>query len=102
MGAGIAISAAAQAPPEIDIVGVVAWGPRGEFGASLKRRLRAGGLPAWPLADLALAWLWLGGVRRMDIRRAEASLRGPVLAVDAAAGPARPDARRFLSQCAAQ
>jgi pimeloyl-ACP methyl ester carboxylesterase len=102
MGASIAITAAAQAPPEIAIAGVVASGPRCEFGASLRSRLRAAGFPARPLADLAMAWLWLRGVRRVDVQRAEAALTVPLLAVDAAAAPARADARRFLTRCGAQ
>jgi pimeloyl-ACP methyl ester carboxylesterase len=102
MGAGIAIAAAAGVPPPIDIAGVVACGPRGDFGATLKDRLRAAAFPARPLADLAMLWLWLGGIRRVDVGRAERALEVPVLAVDAAAAPALPDARRFLARCTAQ
>jgi pimeloyl-ACP methyl ester carboxylesterase len=102
MGAGIAIAAAAQAPRALDIAGIVAVGQRAEFRASLQGRLKAAGLPARPLADLALAWLWLGGIRRVAVQQAEAALRVPVLALDTDAAPALPDARRFLSRCADQ
>jgi pimeloyl-ACP methyl ester carboxylesterase len=102
MGAGIAMAAAARAPRALEIAGIVACGPRGEFGATLKGRLRAAGFPDRPLADLALLWLWLGGVRRVDVGRAEGALRVPVLAVDGAAAPALPDARGFLARCIAQ
>jgi pimeloyl-ACP methyl ester carboxylesterase len=99
MGAGIAIAAAALAPPAVDIAGIVACGPRDDFRTSLQGRLRAAAIPARPLADLAMAWLWLTGIRRVDVRRAEAALRVPVLEGDAATVE---DARRFLSRCAGQ
>jgi pimeloyl-ACP methyl ester carboxylesterase len=102
LGAAIAIRAAAHAPPEIAVAGVVAWGASGDFGASLPQRLRAAGLPARPLAALARAWLWVGGVRRLEVPRARASLRVPVLAVDTAAGPALAEARGFLARDASQ
>ncbi|MHC4770161.1 MAG: alpha/beta fold hydrolase [Planctomycetota bacterium] len=99
MGAGIAIAAAVNAPPAINVAGIVACGPRDDFRTSLQGRLQAAGIPARPLADLAMAWLWLTGIRRVDVRRAEAALRVPVLEGNAATAA---DAQRFLSRCAGQ
>ena len=99
MGAGIAIAAAAGAPPGVDIAGIVACGPRDDFRTSLGGRLRAAAIAARPLADLAMAWLWLTGIRRVDVRRAEAALRIPLLEGNAATAA---DAQRFLSRCAGQ
>ncbi|MHC4769613.1 MAG: alpha/beta fold hydrolase, partial [Planctomycetota bacterium] len=99
MGAGIAIAAAAQAPPAVDVAGIVACGPRDDFRTLLKGRLRAAAIPARPLADLAMAWLWLTGIRRVDVRQAEAALRIPVLEGDATT---EAEARQFLSRCAGQ
>jgi pimeloyl-ACP methyl ester carboxylesterase len=99
MGAGISMAAAAQAPPAIDIAGIVVSGPRDDFRRSLCDRLRAADIPARPLADLAVSWLWLTGIRRVDVRRAEAALRVPVLESDAVNAE---DAQRFLTRCAGQ
>jgi pimeloyl-ACP methyl ester carboxylesterase len=99
MGAGIALAAAAQAPPDLDIAGIVACGPRDDFRTSLVGRLRAAAIPARPLADLAVSWLWLAGIRRLDVRRAAAALRVPVFEGDAATAA---DIQRFLSRCTGQ
>ncbi|MHC4102671.1 MAG: alpha/beta fold hydrolase [Planctomycetota bacterium] len=99
MGAGIAMAAAVNAPPAVDVAGIVTYGPREDFRSSLEGRLRAAAIPARPLADLAMAWLWLTGVRRVGVPRAEAALRVPLLEGDAVTAA---DAQRFLSRCADQ
>jgi pimeloyl-ACP methyl ester carboxylesterase len=103
MGAAIAICAAARVPRTIDIAGVVTCRSRAGFHQTLPARLRAGSFPARPLADLAQVWLWLGGIRRVDVERAGDALHVSVLDIEADRSAVTPaQAREFLSRCAAQ
>jgi pimeloyl-ACP methyl ester carboxylesterase len=100
LGGRIALAAAAAAPPEAGIAGVVTLGPAAAFRETLRGRLRAASLPARPLAGLALAWLWLAGIRRDGPDRPGPPPGMPVLAAGAADEISTDGARAFLSRLA--
>ncbi|HWB20011.1 MAG TPA: alpha/beta fold hydrolase [Phycisphaerales bacterium] len=87
MGAVICLAAAAEHArlndvETVDIAGVIAYGPYTKFHRSLIGRLKAAGLPARPMTDLALAWHGLTGVRPLSLRdEALRQVNCPVLIV---------------------
>jgi pimeloyl-ACP methyl ester carboxylesterase len=83
MGSTVAVAAATKAPGDgVEIVGVVAIGPRPVTRRWLADRLRDAGYPARPLADLALWWLRLGGIRPHRTEGVGLNLHCPLLAID--------------------
>ena len=92
MGAVIAITAASQRrPASARIAGIVAYGPYCGFGEVLRRWLRAGGIPAHPMSDLAMVWWRLRGLCPRGLRDEDvARLRCPLLVVCPADDPIVP------------
>ncbi len=88
MGAAIAVAAARAATPGGPIAGVVVEEPGPGFPEALRRRLRAEGYPARPLADLAILFLRLGGLRPPGRWAGDAAPPPvPLLLLEAAASP---------------
>ncbi|MDY7108689.1 MAG: alpha/beta hydrolase [Planctomycetota bacterium] len=84
MGAVIAMQAAAwvgDRPVARRIVGILAYGPYGDFHRSLRGRLATASLPRRPITDLTMLWLRLCGIRHRPTDRAAAALRCPLLVV---------------------
>ncbi|MHC4948199.1 MAG: alpha/beta fold hydrolase [Planctomycetota bacterium] len=82
MGAVIALRAAARdAGAAGRVAGAVVYGPYTDFHASLRGRLRRGGLPTRPITDLALAGLAALGIRPPSVGDEPERLRCPLLVV---------------------
>ncbi len=77
-GAAVAIAAAAEAGPAAHVIGVVAIRPCSDVHALIRDRLGSRGLPARPLTDLAMLWLWLIGIRQGDVQHDTRSLQCPL------------------------
>ena len=91
LGAVIAISAVAtDGPAPKHIAGVVAYGPYCDFHTTLRGRLRAAGLPARPLSDLAVLWLALFRIRPPRLDRQVKHVRYPLLVIHGSEDPIAP------------
>ncbi len=75
-GATVAIEAAPDVP---GVVRVAAYGISVDAHTALRDRLRARGLPARPLTDLAMVWLRLRGIQLRDVEQDKRRLQLPLL-----------------------
>jgi len=75
-GATVAIAAAADVSGDLR---VAAYGVTADAHTAIGDRLRARGLPARPLTDLAMIWLRLGGIRMRDEQQDKRRLQHPLL-----------------------
>jgi pimeloyl-ACP methyl ester carboxylesterase len=100
LGSVIALAAAADAADR-RVVGVVAYAPFIDLGASIRVRMRRQGLPTWPIVGLAMRWLRLVGVRPRAATDVARGLACPLLVVHGTDDPVAPvDGARAVTDAA--